>query len=161
MTHDIYLLLGTNLGNREGYLAAARAALATRAGHLDRVSALYETAAWGHTEQPAFLNQAVALSSALDAQALLEVMLEIEQSLGRERREHWGPRVIDIDLLLYHQQVIDTSTLQVPHPRMSLRRFALMPLAEIAGNAEHPVLHKKISELLAECPDQLAVRKLS
>jgi 2-amino-4-hydroxy-6-hydroxymethyldihydropteridine diphosphokinase len=160
MTHDIFLLLGTNLGDRAGHLAAARAVLAARAGHLVNTSALYETAAWGRTDQPGFLNQALALSSSLNAHALLEVMLDIEQSLGRERREHWGPRVIDIDLLLYSDQIIDTPTLQVPHPRMPLRRFALMPLAEIAGDVIHPVLHKKISELLAECPDQLAVKKL-
>ena len=160
MTHDIFLLLGTNLGDRAGHLEAARTALADRAGRLVNTSALYETAAWGRTDQPAFLNQAIALSSSLDAHALLNVMLDIEQSLGRERRELWGPRVIDIDLLLYSDQVIDTATLQVPHPRMPLRRFALMPLAEIAGDVIHPVLHKKISELLAECPDQLAVKKI-
>jgi 2-amino-4-hydroxy-6-hydroxymethyldihydropteridine diphosphokinase len=160
MKHDIFLLLGTNLGDRAGHLAAARTALAARAGHLVSISALYETAAWGRTDQPGFLNQAIALSSSLNAHALLEVMLDIEQSQGRERREHWGPRVIDIDLLLYSDQVIDTPTLQVPHPRMPLRRFALMPLAEIAGDVLHPTLHKKISELLAECPDQLAVKKL-
>lgn len=160
MTHDIFLLLGTNLGDREAHLTAARTALAARTGHFAKISALYETAAWGYTDQPAFLNQAIALSSALDAHTLLEVMLDIERSLGRERREHWGPRVIDIDLLLYSHQVIDTAALQVPHPRMPLRRFALMPLAEIAGDVVHPILRKKISELLAECPDQLAVRKL-
>lgn len=160
MTHDIFLLLGTNLGDRAGYLAAARTALATKAGQVIDASALYETEAWGRTDQPAFLNQAVALSSALDAQTLLKIMLEIEQSLGRERGEHWGPRVIDIDLLLYSDRIIDTPSLQVPHPRMPIRRFALMPLAEIAGNVVHPVLHKRISELLAECPDQLAVKKL-
>lgn len=160
MTHDIFLLLGTNLGDRAGYLAAARTALAARAGHVVNASALYETEAWGRTGQPAFLNQAIALSSALEAQTLLKIMLEIEQSLGRERREHWGPRVIDIDLLLYNDLIIDTPSLQVPHPRMPVRRFALMPLAEIAGNVVHPVLHKTISELLAECPDQLAVKKL-
>lgn len=160
MTHAIFLLLGTNLGDRAGHLATARTALAARAGHLVNASALYETVAWGRTDQPDFLNQAIALSSSLEAHALLEVMLDIEQSLGRVRREHWGPRVIDIDLLLYSDHVIDTPTLQVPHPRMPLRRFALMPLAEIAGGVIHPVLHKKISELLAECPDQLAVKKL-
>jgi 2-amino-4-hydroxy-6-hydroxymethyldihydropteridine diphosphokinase len=160
MTYDIFLLLGANLGDRAGHLAAARTALADRAGDLVNTSALYETAAWGHTDQPAFLNQAIMLSSSLDASTLLNVMLDIEQSLGRERREHWGPRVIDIDLLLYSNQIIHTATLQVPHPRMPLRRFALMPLAEIAGDVIHPVLHKKISELLAECPDQLAVKKI-
>jgi 2-amino-4-hydroxy-6-hydroxymethyldihydropteridine diphosphokinase len=160
MTHDIYLLLGTNLGDREGHLAAAHAALAARVGNLTHLSALYETAAWGHTDQPAFLNQAVALSSMLDAHSLLNAMLDIEQVLGRERHERWGPRVIDIDLLLYGNAVIDTPTLQVPHPRLPLRRFALLPLAEIAGHVVHPILHKKISELLAECPDQLAVKKL-
>jgi 2-amino-4-hydroxy-6-hydroxymethyldihydropteridine diphosphokinase len=160
MTHNIFLLLGTNLGDRAGHLAAARTALSARAGHLVNLSALYETAAWGRTDQPGFLNQAIALSSSLDAHALLEVMLDIEQSLGRERREHWGPRVIDIDLLLYSDQIIDTPTLQVPHPRIPMRRFALMPLAEIAGDVIHPVLHKKISELIAECPDQLAVKKI-
>lgn len=160
MTHDIFLLLGTNLGDRTGHLAAARTALATRAGYVVNASALYETEAWGRTDQPAFLNQAVALSSTVDAQTLLKIMLEIEQSLGRERHEHWGPRIIDIDLLLYSDLIIDTPTLQVPHPRLSVRRFALMPLAEIAGDVVHPVLHKKISELLAECPDQLAVKKL-
>jgi 2-amino-4-hydroxy-6-hydroxymethyldihydropteridine diphosphokinase len=155
----IFLLLGTNLGDRSQNLADAVSSLARKAGPLVRESAVYQTAAWGKTDQPWFLNQAIELATTLDPFRLLSTILDLEMQLGRERIEKWGERRIDIDILLYNNQLIHTRDLIVPHPQLEHRRFALTPLAEIAGNVVHPRLGKKISELLADCPDQLAVEK--
>ncbi len=152
-----YLLLGSNLGDRAAYLRAARTGLAT-AGELVAVSGIYETAAWGPTDQPAYLNQAVALRTALAPAALLAHCLATEAAAGRERHERWGSRTLDVDVLLYDDLIIDTPSLTVPHPRLPLRRFALGPLAEIAATLVHPQLHLTIAELLGRCPDSLAVR---
>ncbi|MFD1469453.1 2-amino-4-hydroxy-6-hydroxymethyldihydropteridine diphosphokinase [Hymenobacter caeli] len=152
-----YLLLGSNLGDRAAYLRRARAGLAA-AGEIVAVSGLYETAAWGRADQPAYLNQAVALRTALAPAALLAHCLATEAAAGRERHERWGSRTLDVDILLYGNEIIDSQDLTVPHPRLPLRRFALVPLAEIAAAAVHPQLHQTVAELLAACPDELAVR---
>ena len=152
-----YLLLGCNLGDRAAYLQVARTGLAA-AGELVVASGIYETAAWGPTEQPAYLNQAVALRTALAPAALLAYCLATEAAAGRERHERWGSRTLDVDILLYNGAVIDAPNLTVPHPRLPLRRFALVPLAEIAATVIHPQLHQTIGELLRCCPDPLAVR---
>lgn len=152
-----YLLLGSNLGDRAAYLQVARTGLAA-AGELVVASGIYETAAWGPTEQPAYLNQAVALRTALAPAALLTYCLTTEAAAGRERHERWGSRTLDIDVLLYGDLIIDTLSLAVPHPRLPSRRFALGPLAEIAATLVHPQLHLPIAELLRRCPDPLAVR---
>lgn len=152
-----YLLLGSNLGDRAAYLEAARAGLAA-AGEIVATSGIYETAAWGPTDQPAYLNQAVALHTALAPGALLAHCLATEAAAGRERHERWGSRTLDVDILLYNNAVISTPDLTVPHPRLPLRRFALGPLAEIAAAAVHPQLHQSIGELLRRCPDALPVR---
>ncbi|GAA4324187.1 2-amino-4-hydroxy-6-hydroxymethyldihydropteridine diphosphokinase [Flaviaesturariibacter amylovorans] len=159
--HTAYLLLGGNLGDRPGNLAAARAALADAAGPVIAASPLFETEAWGLKEQPAFLNQALALRTALPPDALLAAALRIEETLGRVRAERYGPRTLDIDILFYDDAVIDTPTLQVPHPQLHLRRFALEPLAAIAPGLRHPVLGRPISELLAACADETPVYKFS
>ncbi|MDO7851493.1 2-amino-4-hydroxy-6-hydroxymethyldihydropteridine diphosphokinase [Hymenobacter convexus] len=153
-----YLLLGSNLGNRAALLAFARQELAASAGKITAASALYETAAWGREDQPAFLNQALALRTELSAQELLAHCLATEQKAGRERLERWGSRTLDVDILLFNDKIIDEPNLKVPHPRLPERRFALVPLAEIAGAARHPVLKLHVAELLAQCPDLLAVR---
>jgi len=152
-----YLLLGSNLGDRAALLAEARAQLAAVAGSITAQSAIYETAAWGKEDQPAFLNQALALRTTLTPRELLECCLATERAAGRERRERWGSRTLDVDILLYDNAVLDEPGLTLPHPRLAERRFALLPLAEIAGQLQHPTLHQSISELLSRCPDPLPV----
>lgn len=154
-----YLLLGSNLGDRAALLAGARRQLTVSAGEIVAASALYETAAWGREDQPAFLNQTLALRTALSAQALLTQCLAAEQQAGRERLERWGSRTLDVDILLYGAEIINELNLTVPHPRLPERRFALVPLAEIAGAVRHSVSGLSILELLAQCPDPLPVKK--
>lgn len=156
-----YLLLGSNLGNRESTLHEAVKQLSELAGPLAAASGLYETAAWGLEDQPAFLNQAIALNTSLLAEQLLAVCLRVEQLAGRERHIRWGTRTLDVDILLYNDLVTDTPTLTVPHPRLPERRFALVPLAEIAAAVVHPTAKCTIAELLQACPDPLPVRAVS
>ncbi len=154
--NKVYLLTGGNIGNRRQYLQQA-ASLLEQYGTVIQKSGLYETAAWGKTDQPAFLNQVLLLHTTLSATGLLEKMLETELALGRARMEKYGPRIIDIDMLFFNEEVIDHPFLTVPHPRLAERRFVLVPLMEIAPDLVHPVLHKTISQLLQECPDKLEV----
>ena len=154
-----YLLTGSNLGDREQYLARARSLINEQCGTIVTASSLYETAAWGKTDQPSFLNQALEVETELDAAHLMKRVLEIEKLMGRERKEKYGPRVIDIDILLFNDEQYDLPFLKIPHPEMQNRRFALTPLAEIAGELRHPVLQKTIGQLLKECPDKLEVKK--
>ncbi|TXK48708.1 2-amino-4-hydroxy-6-hydroxymethyldihydropteridine diphosphokinase [Pontibacter qinzhouensis] len=153
----LYLLLGGNLGNRAIYLEQARERLAKRIGEITSSSSLYETAAWGKTDQPAFLNQVLVLQTMLQPEQVLQVIHAIERELGRERIEHWGARVIDIDILFYEDLVLQTQRLTIPHPQLHMRRFTLLPLAEIAPDLVHPVLDQTSQSLLASCKDELEV----
>ncbi|GAB3532007.1 2-amino-4-hydroxy-6-hydroxymethyldihydropteridine diphosphokinase [Pontibacter brevis] len=155
---ELYLLLGGNLGDRVSYLTEARKSIATVIGSITNSSKLYETAAWGKTDQPSFLNQVLAVQTDLRPEQVLLKINTIEQELGRVRLEHWGARVIDIDILFYDQHVVQSQRLTIPHPQLHLRRFTLMPLAEIAPRLVHPVLGKAAEDLLKECPDTLEVR---
>jgi 2-amino-4-hydroxy-6-hydroxymethyldihydropteridine diphosphokinase len=155
-----YLLLGGNLGDRAAHLQQAQQTLAATAGDIVAASAYYETAAWGVEDQPAFLNQVLAVRTTLLPAELLAACQVAEQQAGRERRQRWGARTLDVDILLYGQECIATSTLVVPHPALPARRFALVPLAEIAPQLLHPQLQLTVAELLASCPDPLAVKRI-
>jgi len=154
-----YLLIGGNLGNRDAHLVKAKGLIEKECGKILQLSSIYETAAWGITEQPDFLNQVVLINTALTADLLLKQILEIEHEMGRFRTEKFGPRIIDIDILFYDKETIDKPHLHIPHPQIQNRRFALAPLAEIAPDFIHPVLKKNMEDLLKECPDKLTVKK--
>ena len=155
---NVYLLLGGNLGDRILYLQQARESIDRRVGSITRTSNVYETAAWGKTDQPTFLNQVLEVHTTLSPEEVLQSINAIEHELGRIRQEHWGARVIDIDILFYDDLVQQTQRLTIPHPQLHLRRFTLMPLAEIAPDQVHPVLGKSITQLLESCPDELEVK---
>ncbi len=154
-----YLLIGGNLGDRAAYLAEAINQISVQCGRVISTSSIYETAAWGNVNQPAFYNQAVKLVTILSPEALIERLLAIENEMGRVRTEKYGPRTIDLDILMINDIVIDTPTLTIPHPQLHNRRFALLPLHEIAPALHHPVLNKTIHELLLNCLDTLDVQK--
>lgn len=155
----VYLSLGSNMGDRGANIARALEKLSGRGVRVTRASSLYETEPVEFREQAWFLNSVVEAETELEPSELLAAALEVERALGRERRVPKGPRLIDIDILLYGDAVIDTPELQVPHPRMAARRFVLVPFAEIAPHAVHPVLKKTVAELLAETPDRSVVTR--
>ena len=155
-----YLLTGGNKGDRHSNLNRASELIEKSCGRIARRSELYETAAWGNTDQAAFLNQALLIETEMSAPDLMKTLLEIEEQLGRVRFEKYGPRIIDIDILLFNHAIIDTPLVRVPHPELQNRRFALTPLSEIAAAYEHPALHKTIRVLLDECEDLLPVKKV-
>jgi 2-amino-4-hydroxy-6-hydroxymethyldihydropteridine diphosphokinase len=156
-----YLLTGGNMGDREKNLATARDHINTQCGQIIKASLLYETAAWGNTDQPSFLNQALEIQTPLSARQLMRRLLKAEKTMGRVRKEKYGPRIIDIDMLLFNEEIHNYPLLKLPHPEMQNRRFALLPLAEIAPGIIHPGSKKTITELLNECPDTLEVKKYS
>lgn len=160
MNEGIFLLLGSNQGQPAARLREALEYIQYDAGRLLAQSAFYKSAAWGVEDQPDFYNQVVQIASAHSPETLLEKLLAIERAMGRVRNDKWGPRIIDIDLLLYGAEMRNTSFLQLPHPGIAQRRFTLLPLAEIAGELVHPVLNKTISALLEECADRLWVAKV-
>ena len=159
--HTSYILLGSNLGDRKIYIASAISEISATLGIIEISSSLYETASWGKHDQPDFLNQVIELKTNLNPNDLLTGVLNIEIKLGRKRIEKWGSRVIDIDILLYGQQIVNEPELSIPHPLLAFRRFCLMPLNEIAPKFVHPILKKTMQELLFELSDDLFVKKLS
>lgn len=156
---QVYLSLGSNLGERFRYLKRA----IERIGESDSVvirktSSVYETDPIGNPDQPPFLNLVVLIETDLKPLPLLDYLLDIERTLGRERNEKWAPRTIDLDILLYDELIVNSDRLILPHPRMHQRRFVLVPLAQINPNLVHPLLKKSVEELLRSCPDQSKVK---
>ncbi len=156
-----YILMGSNLGNRYSYLQQAQQFIEEQCGNIFSHSSLYETSAWGLTDQPAFLNQAITLKTSLSPETLMQSLLSIEEKIGRKRTIKMGPRIIDLDILLIDDIILNTPGLILPHPALPERRFALIPLNEIAPTLLHPVEKKTISELLSSCTDELDVQKIS
>lgn len=157
--NKVYLLIGGNMGNRAEQLQKAVELIGQRIGTVLKQSSLYETAAWGKTDQAAFLNQALLVSTSLEPLPLLQTILGTELEMGRARLEKNGPRTIDIDIIFYNDAIINEPELIVPHPAMSQRRFVLTPLAELSPQLQHPVLKKDMQQLLSECTDLLPVHK--
>jgi len=157
---DIYLLLGSNLGDRETYLSKARILIGREVGRIENISSLYETASWGKTNQPEYINQVIHLKSDLEPKKVLKAIISIEKKLGRERTEKWDSRTIDIDILFYGNHVINEPDLVIPHPSLHLRRFTLAPLNELVPKLNHPVLNKSINDLFCSLNDILVVRQI-
>jgi len=152
----VYFGLGSNLGDRESYLRQAVGALDNVIG-VQSQSSLYVTQPWGVKDQPVFLNMAVGCLTNRELDSLLYITIEIENKLGRKRENRWQPRFIDIDILLADGEIMQTPELTVPHCYLLERRFALLPLAEIAPNAVHLILKKTVKQLLEECQDNSRV----
>jgi 2-amino-4-hydroxy-6-hydroxymethyldihydropteridine diphosphokinase len=156
MIQNAYVGLGSNLGDRAGYLLLALRGMFDAGLDVIRLSNIYETEPVEYENQPAFLNMVVELrgSTLPSPEQMLARLLRIEYALGRKREVHMGPRTIDLDLLIYKDQQLETEFLTVPHPRLHSRRFVLVPLNELVPNLVHPVLEKSISELLSETRDR-------
>ena len=150
-----YLLIGGNMGDRLANLENARAAIQEHVGNILSNSSIYETAAWGMENQAAFLNQALLIDTSFEAIELLENLLKIEKAMGRIRNQPLGPRTIDLDIIFFNDQILDTENLTIPHPHMQKRNFVLTPLNEIAPDYIHPIFKKSINQLLKGCTDQL------
>lgn len=153
----IYLHTGSNIGNRIANLQIANAYLKQHIGTIKKASQYYHTAAWGVTDQPSFINQALELSTNLSPFEILENIQQIEASMGRIRHEKWGERLIDIDLLFYEKVIIQEENLQVPHPFLQERKFVLVPLQEIAADWIHPIFNRSIQDLFEKTTDDLSV----
>lgn len=145
--NKIFLSLGSNLGEKALNLLNALSALTQHNISIDRISPVYETAPWGEHDQPPFYNICVEAHTALEPLRLLAVLKEIESDMGRVKTRHWGPRLIDIDIIFYNDEVYESEILSIPHKLMSRRAFVLRPLCDIAGDLKHPVLHKTMNEL--------------
>ena len=150
-----YLLIGGNMGDRLANLENAKKAILKDIGNIENTSSVYETAAWGKEDQTAFLNQALLIETNLKAEDVMNTLLQIEKNMGRIRQEHLGPRTIDLDIIFFNDQIINSENLTIPHPQMQKRNFVLTPLHEIAPDFIHPIFNRSIAQLLMDCEDSL------
>ena len=157
--NKIYLLLGSNQQNPQKQLQLAQKLIAKKIGPIKRKSAIYQTAAWGNTNQPDFLNQVIIVETKLPAQQTMQIILQIEKKMGRLRTVKNAPRIIDIDILFFNKEIINEKKLTVPHPQLQNRRFVLVPLNELSPNLKHPAIKKTMHQLFIHCPDKLNVKK--
>jgi len=160
MVSSVFISLGGNLGNTREIFKNAYAEIEKKIGPITKKSSIYQTAAWGPIPQPDFLNQVLCLSTEILAEQMMVILLDIEKSMGRIREERWGPRVIDLDILFYEDEIHSTELLQLPHPEIENRRFVLIPLVEIAADKIHPISKKTIADILAETKDDTEVSRL-
>lgn len=159
--HKITILLGSNQGNRKELIMKAIQLLEIKLGKCHKISSIYESKAWGFEAEITFLNQVLVFESALKPEEILQIGLDAEKELGRTRNEGgYASRTMDIDLLFYDNQIIEEENLQIPHPRLHLRRFTLEPLVEIMPSFIHPRLKKDMRELLEVCTDNVIPNKL-
>ncbi len=153
----VYLHTGSNLGDREDNLRQVNGLIEQFIGKIKKPSRLYETQAWGITSQPDFINQALIVETTQSPHEVMKNIIKIEELMGRVESEKWTARVIDIDILMYDNQVINEKDLKIPHPHLHERNFVLVPLMEIAGEVIHPVLNLPIEDIYFECNDPLDV----
>ncbi len=155
---SVFVSIGSNMGHLEANLLQAQLLIQSFEGiEIVKASAFYKTAAWGKKDQADFLNMVIELHTKLKPEELIIVLMEIEEKMGRKRNDHWGPRLIDLDILLFGNEIILTEGLTIPHPEMTNRNFVLIPLAEIASEFVHPTMQIKISELLELSKDNSSV----
>ncbi len=155
------LLSGSNMGDLSRNMESALIMISQNAGVIKNTSFIYETEAWGKIDQPAYYNQVIELNTTLDANTLMQKLLQIEKMMGRERTEKWAPRLIDLDILYFNNEVINEPDLKIPHPHLHERRFTLVPLSEILPDMLHPVLKRSNKDLLELLTDTLKVRVLN
>ncbi|MGN6297413.1 MAG: 2-amino-4-hydroxy-6-hydroxymethyldihydropteridine diphosphokinase [Ginsengibacter sp.] len=153
----LFLITGGNIGDRKKNLETAAALIQKQIGKISRLSAMYETEAWGVTNQPPFYNQVLEVETPLSPREVLHLILEIEEEMGRKRSIKNAARNIDIDILFFNNEIINEHNLTIPHPEIINRRFVLLPLLELEPHKIHPVLNKSIQELLSETKDKLKV----
>jgi len=160
-TKGIYLLLGSNLGDRLQVLSDTQQAIGASVGRIESISSVYETEPWGIRNQPSFYNQVLEIDTEYQPHELLKQLQRIENQIGKVKLGKWRERLIDIDILYYHQEVIVDELLKLPHPQIQNRRFTLVPMCEVNPEFVHPVMGVPQKELLIKCEDQLKVWTLN
>jgi 2-amino-4-hydroxy-6-hydroxymethyldihydropteridine diphosphokinase len=156
--NQAFILLGTNLGDKRANLQQAILSISANLISIVSYSDIYETAAWGNTNQDNFYNQVIEVKTELSANDLLKKLLQIETQMGRVRNQKWEARIMDLDILYFNYEIIDTENLKVPHPYLHVRRFTLTPLVQIASEFLHPVFNKTNTALLENCSDNSDVK---
>jgi len=157
----VYLSLGSNQGDRLSFLRMAIQHIDRELGSIRSYSSIYETEAWGKTDQQDFYNAVISVKTEFEPKELLKKIKQIEKTIGRNKTEKWGPRNIDIDILIFNDQIIETKNLTIPHSKLHLRNFALIPLIEIAPQLQHPKYHKILMDLYLDNDDESEVVKLN